>query len=63
MNIQNATAPLRHIAAVRSPVVLLFCLLIAQAASAASEGSHAGIDEYAGAETNATTLSRCPTST
>ncbi|MEA1906976.1 MAG: hypothetical protein U9N12_08515, partial [Euryarchaeota archaeon] len=49
-NTQNAT-PLRHITAARFSVVLLFCLLIAQAASAASEGSHAGIDEYTGAAT------------
>jgi len=52
MNTQNATAPsLCHITAVRFSVVLLFCLLIAQAASAAAPGSHAGIDEYTGAET------------
>nr|AAU83226.1 cytochrome c putative [uncultured archaeon GZfos27A8] len=51
MNTQNTTSPLHHIAAVRLPVVLLFCLLIAQAASAAAEGSHAGIAEYTGAET------------
>ncbi len=51
INTQNATTPsLRHIAAVRFPVVLLFCLLIASTASAA-EGTHAGIDEYTGAET------------
>ncbi len=46
MNMQNATSHLRHIAAVRSSVVLLFCLLIASTASAAAEGSHAGISEY-----------------
>jgi len=51
MNAQNATTPLRHIAAVRFSAVLLFCLLIAQAASAAAEGSHVGIAEYEGAET------------
>jgi len=31
---------LRQIAAVRFPVVLLFCLLIAQTASAAAEATH-----------------------
>ncbi len=50
MNTQNATSRLRHIAAVRFLIVLLFCLLIASTASAI-EGTHAGIDEYTGAET------------
>jgi hypothetical protein len=40
MNTQNTTAPLRHIAAVRFPVILLFCLLIVSTASAAAEGTH-----------------------
>ena len=51
MNTKNVTSRLRQIAAARFPVVLLFCLLIASTASAAAEGSHAGIDEYTGAET------------